>query len=176
MIGSEVWGYYSFVPAASHHIPSLKGENMGARERERTEGEEALKITMLPSSLVFGSPVSQLSATLPFFPLPRYLLIWSVPQSRRRWEMLRRTVVFSHVSRILFIPISLSSSQTTWHRCQLSDMQWKEKKRQRGQSENCGGGGVDEGQRERRWEGGESGTTVKELMRDEKLSRERASR
>lgn len=128
MIGSDVWGYYSFVPAASHHILSLKGENMGASERERTEGEEALKITMLPSSLVFGSPVSQLSATLPFFPLPRYLLIWSVPQSRRRWEMLRRTVVFSHVSRILFIPISLGSSQTTWRRCQPSDMQWKGKK------------------------------------------------
>lgn len=140
-VGSEVCGYNSFVPAACLHIPSLRGENMGAKDWERTEGEEALKITILPSSL-HGARflhISQLSATLPFFPLPRYLLIFFLGRREYgrcwggRWRSLPSLVSF-------LFPFSLDSSQTTWQHHQPFG-----ESKEKTEGENCG----DEGQRER---------------------------
>lgn len=89
-IGSKVWGYNSFTPAASQYIPSLKWENIGAREWEETEGEEALKITLLPCNVVFGSPSTAQKKTLSsssylhhFLFFPFLVTSWSFTQSQR---------------------------------------------------------------------------------------------
>lgn len=74
------------MPEASQYIPSLKWENMEVGEWERTEGgREALKITVLSCSLLFGalSTAQKKKRTLfpvicasSFFLLPRYLLLF----------------------------------------------------------------------------------------------------
>lgn len=118
MMGSKLWSYNSSAPEASRYIPSLKWENMGARDWEGTEGERLWRSQCCHAAwcLVPHQQPRKRRSLFPvicgtsFFLFPSYLvLFYSTPE---KMGDVKRDGGASHIRSI---PISLELSQTTWH-------------------------------------------------------------